>query len=238
VEEFKTPLGYDNAMPGGTFVKVGVGVLRKGDNASYSSYKAYQVVDSGKWSVKRTADSLVFTQVLDSPTSEYKYVYTKTMRLIPGKPAMTIEHTLRNTGAVAIHTNVYNHNFLRLDNGTVGPHLTAIFPFEIKPTSAPDTRFAKLDAHRFVYLKNLEGTDEVSAVVGGFGSSPSDYDIRVEDRKAGAGVRIRADRPMARLSVWSIRSVMAIEPFIEIAAEPGKEFHWKYTYDYYSLARE
>jgi hypothetical protein len=31
---------------------------------------------------------------------------------------------------------------------------------------------------------------------------------------------------------------MAVEPFIEIAAEPGKEFHWTYTYDYYSLARE
>ncbi len=238
VEEFKTPLGYDTAMPGGTFVKVGVGVLRKGDNASYSSYKAYEVVDTGKWSVTRTADSIVFTQVLDSPASEYKYVYTKTMRLMADKPQMTIEHTLHNTGTAAIHTNVYNHNFLRVDGGTVGPHLTAIFPFEIKPASAPDPQFAKLDAHRLAYLKNLQGKDEVSTVIEGFGSSPSDYDIRTEDRKAGAGVRIRADRPLVHLSVWSIRSVMAVEPFIEIAVEPRKEFHWKYTYDYYSVERE
>jgi hypothetical protein len=36
------------------------------------------------------------------------------------------------------------------------------------------------------------------------------YDIRTEDRKAGAGVRIRGDRPLIRLSVWSIRNVMAL----------------------------
>lgn len=238
VEEFKTPLGYDTAMPGGTFVKVGVGVLRKGDNTSYNSYQAYEVVDTGKWSVKRTDDSIVFTQILDSPASEYKYVYTKTMRLVRGQPRMTIEHTLRNTGVAPIHTSLYNHNFLRVDHGTVGRPLTAIFPFEIKPASAPDPQFAKLDAHRLVYLKNLEGKDEVSAGIDGFGSSPSDYDIRTEDHNAGVGVRIRGDRPLIRLSVWSIRSVMAVEPFIEISAEPGKEFHWKYTYDYYSVAHE
>jgi hypothetical protein len=238
VEEFKTPLGYDTAMPGGTFVKVGVGVLRKGDTASYSSYKAYQLVDTGKWTIRRTDRSIVFTQVLNSPVSEYKYVYTKTVRLTPGQPQMTMEHTFRNTGAVAIHTNVYNHNFLRVDGGTVGPPVTAIFPFEIKAASAPDPQFAKLDAHRFVYLKNLEGKNEVSAVIEGFGSTPSDYDIRTEDHKAGAGVRIRADRPLSRLSVWSIRSVMAVEPFIDISVEPGKEFHWKYIYDYYSVGHE
>ena len=46
------------------------------------------------------------------------------------------------------------------------------------------------------------------------------------------------DQPLANLSLWSIRSVMAVEPFIDIAAEPGKEFSWKYTYSYYSVPHE
>jgi hypothetical protein len=238
VEEFQTPLGYDTAMPGDTFVKVGVGVLRKGDNAAYNAYQAYEVVDTGKWSVKRTQDSIEFTQILDNPASAYKYVYTKTLRLMPGKLQMTMRHTLRNTGATAIHTRLYNHNFLRVDGDTVGPQVTAILPFEIKPMPAPDPQFAKLDAHRLVYLKNLEDKEIVTAGIEGFGNTASDYDIRTEDRKAGVGVRIRGDRPLLRLPMWSIRSVMAIEPFIEIAAEPGKEFHWNYTYDFYSVARE
>src|SRR5580704_8860381 len=51
-DEFQTPLGYDAASPGGTFVKIGVGVLRKADNSPYSAFKKYELVDPGKWSVR------------------------------------------------------------------------------------------------------------------------------------------------------------------------------------------
>jgi hypothetical protein len=29
--------------------------------------------------------------------------------------------------------------------------------------------------------------------------------------------------------------VVAVEPFIEIAADPGKEFTWQYTYTFHTL---
>ena len=50
-------------------------------------------------------------------------------------------------------------------------------------------------------------------------------------------MRIQGDRPLSNASLWSIRSVLAIEPFIDIAADPGKEFNWKYTYTYYALPK-
>ena len=34
VDEFQTPLGWDEAKPGGTFIKIGVGVLRRGDGTA------------------------------------------------------------------------------------------------------------------------------------------------------------------------------------------------------------
>ncbi len=38
VDEFQTPLGWDEAKPGGTFIKIGVGVLRKaGRNTTATS---------------------------------------------------------------------------------------------------------------------------------------------------------------------------------------------------------
>src|ERR1700730_17859808 len=43
VEEFQTPQGYATAKPGGTFVKIGVGVLRKPDDARYSGYANYDI---------------------------------------------------------------------------------------------------------------------------------------------------------------------------------------------------
>jgi hypothetical protein len=35
--------------------------------------------------------------------------------------------------------------------------------------------------------------------------------------------------------LWSIRSVIAVEPFIDISVEPGSQSTWQYNYDYYTL---
>jgi hypothetical protein len=76
----------------------------------------------------------------------------------------------------------------------------------------------------------------VTAPLQGFGDSPKDNQIRIENAKLGAGMEISSDRPLARESLWSIRSVVAMEPFVAIAVEPGAEFSWKFTYRYYTLA--
>jgi hypothetical protein len=57
----------------------------------------------------------------------------------------------------------------------------------------------------------------------------------VENVKAGAGVRIQGDRPLESIALWSIRTVMAIEPYIEMNIPPGGEFTWTLRYDYYTL---
>src|SRR5947209_8638136 len=101
VNEFQTPLGYDEAEPGGTFIKIGVGVLRKVEG-NYNRYFPYEVVDPGKWSVSMQRDSIEFTQELSDPNSAYGYVYRKVVRLAKGKPEMVIDQTLKNTGRRAI----------------------------------------------------------------------------------------------------------------------------------------
>jgi hypothetical protein len=83
----------------------------------------------------------------------------------------------------------------------------------------------------------VENEDRVAFGLQGFGNDAKDFDVRIENSKAGAGVRIVGDRPLTNESVWSIRSVLAVEPFIDVAADPGKEFTWKYTYTYYSLPK-
>ena len=69
VEEFigadETALGYSTAKPGEAFCKIGVGALRKIDNAPYSSYVNYSLVDGGKSSVKSRPDWIEFTQQVD-----------------------------------------------------------------------------------------------------------------------------------------------------------------------------
>ena len=159
VEEFGTAAGYEEAKAGGTFVKFGVGVLRKPDDSAYDHYRLYEVADPGKWTVRRKADSLEFTQEVSDPSSGYGYIYRKTVRLVKGKPEMVLEHSIKNTGQKPIDTSSYNHNFLVLDKQPPGPDFTIAFPFAIKTDRPPNKDLAEIRGNRIVYLKLLAGQD-------------------------------------------------------------------------------
>lgn len=238
VEEFQTnhrALGFDEAPVGGTFIKIGIGVLRK-DSAQYNFVKQYQILDSGQWKVQTHNDSAEFTQELTDPATGYGYVYRKVVRLIAGKPEMVIEHTLKNTGRRTIHTSVYNHNFLVLDQQPPGPDLTLTFPFQLASPRPPQKGLAEIRGNQFVYLKTLTDREEAYAPLAGFSDSPKDNEVRIENRRVGAGMLIRGNRPLSDLNLWSIRTVLAVEPFVSMSIEPGSEFSWDVTYDYYTLA--
>ena len=235
-EEFQTngsALGWDEAKPGGTFIKIGVGVLRK-DQGAYDFVKQYEMVDPGKWTVVPHPDSVEFTQQLTDPSSGYGYAYHKTVRLIADKAEMVLEHRLQNTGRRPIESAVYNHNFLVLDHQPIGPHLVITFPFPLQSPHPPDPRLAELRGSQFHYLKVLEGEDRVESPLAGFGESPKDNDIRVENKSIGVGVRFKGDRPLSHVNLWSIRTVLAVEPFITMTIPPGGEFSWSVSYEYYT----
>src|SRR5579859_5180740 len=182
VEEFQTngtALGWDEAKVGGTFIKIGVGVLRK-DSSRYDYVKQYEIVDPGKWTVKRRRDSVEFTQELNDPSSGYGYIYTKTVRLIKGKPEMVLENTLKNTGRRTIRSRVYNHNFLVLDHQPPGPDFTIKLPFKIQPVHPPDPEMAEIRENQVVYLKALQKEEVVQIPMEGFSDSPKDNEIRIE----------------------------------------------------------
>jgi hypothetical protein len=237
-EEFQThgaALGWDEAKPGGTFIKIGVGVLRK-DQAKYDFVKQYDMVDPGKWTVVPRRDSVEFTQELTDPSSGYGYVYHKTVRLFAGKPEMVLEHRLENTGRLPIQTAVYNHNFLVLDRQPIGPDLVVTFPFPLHSPQPPKKDLAEIRGNQFVYVKVLQNEDMVEAPLEGYGARANDYDIRVGNHAAGAGVHITGDRPLSHINLWSIRTVLAVEPFVSMTIEPGGQFSWTITYEYYTFA--
>jgi len=237
VEEFQTgaaALGWNEAEAGGTYIKIGVGVLRK-VGASYDAYTLYEIVDPGKRTVKLHSDSVEFTQELTDPSSGYGYVYRKIVRLKEGKPEMVLEHSLKNTGRRTIHSTVYNHNFLVLDKQPPGPDFSISLPFSIHPTQPPDQRLAKAQENRIVFAKALEDEEMVEIPFRGFGDTPKDYDIRIENPKVGAGMRIQGDRPLSFVNFWSMRNVLAMEPFIAMTIDPGSEFTWQIHYQYYTL---
>jgi hypothetical protein len=234
VDEFK-PLGWEEARPGGTFIKIGVGALRKPVKGDYDNYHLYDIVDPGQWRIEKKRDSIEFVQTLADSTSGFGYVYRKTVRLTGGKPEMVLRHSIKNTGSHAIKTTVYNHNFFVLDGRPPGPGVTITVPFQIQSPRPPQKNLAEIRGNQIAYLHTLKDRDTVATPLEGFSDSFKDNQIRIENTAAGAGMTIRSDRPLVSESLWSIRSVIAMEPFIAISIEPGEEFSWTSTYEYYTL---
>lgn len=237
-EEFQTPIGYDKAQPGETFLKVGVGILRKPDDTPYQFGKHFDLVDGGKWTSSTTPTSITFEQTLNSSDGQYGYIYTKTIRLVHQTSSFVIEHHLRNTGKAAISTRLYDHNFLTIDQVRVGDGYTISTPYTIHPERAPDAKFVSIQGSTATYTANLGEQDRVAFGLQGFSANPSDYDFTVANRLAGVQIRIQGNRPLVNASVWSIQPVLAVEPFIQIEVAPGSESAWTYTYTYSSLPNE
>ena len=236
VDEF-APVGYDQAKAGGTFVKIGVGALRKTSDEKYDNYHLYEIADGGKWSVKKHRDKLELIQKLDDAASGYAYVYRKELQLPHGKTEMVLAHSLKNTGKRPIETSVYNHNFLVLDGTTPGPGVVISVPFSIQTPRPPNKELAEVRDRQIAYLKILQGHDVVTTPIEGFGSTAADHEIRIENSSVEAGVRWKTDRPLLRESLWSIRTVVSMEPFISIAIQPGAEFNWTTVYEYYTVPK-
>ena len=277
-EEFGA-LGYNDVPAGGLFVKPGIGVLKR-DEMNYNHSRPYVIANGGKWDVKTSRDSVEFTHTLSEPSINFGYVYTKAIRLTPGKPQMTISHVMKNTGSKPIVTNVYNHNFTTIDKLHTGPDIEITVPWPMtraagrggagrqgaaggaagaqgggrqgQPPANPYAPLATGETmgsqcgqpqmqslagpqdNKLVYSKVLEGSECYQTSFTGFGAEAKDNDIRIENKKAGAGVHITGDRPLTRLGYWSIRTVLAPEPYIDLNIEPGQQFTWTYTYDYYT----
>ena len=241
VEEFMTPTesahGYDEAKPGEPFVRIGIGTVRRpAGESAYKRFATYDIVDPGKWTVSNKPDSITFVHELAGPGG-YAYRYTKTVRLTPGQPEFVIEHRLENTGTRAIDTLQYNHNFFTIDDSTIGPGVRIVFSFEPKAQREMGD-MATIRGRAIEYLRDLKpGGESAYTAIEGFGPAASDYDFTIENRRAGAAVHIRGDRPLARVYFWSIRTVACPEPYIRIQAEPGQSATWKITYNLSELPR-
>jgi hypothetical protein len=238
VEEFRSEdgaLGYSDAKAGDTFVKIGVGVLRKPEEEKYAFSHAYEIVDPGKWTMRAGTDQVEFTQRLDNG-SGYAYDYRKTVRLTRDQPQLVLEHSLKNTGSKLIDTSVYDHDFFVIDNQPSGPEFTVDFHFLPRATQNLKN-LIEIRGQRIVYLRDLEKGESVGTYLEGFGPDVSDNDIRVENQKVGVGVRQRGDRPLSNIYFWSVRTTVCPEAYIHLRIPPGQQATWRISYDFYSIEK-
>ena len=242
VEEFRSEdgaLGYDAAKPGETFVKIGVGVLRRIDATPYQFGITYPLLDPGKRSTELGKDHATFNQEVHAPNG-VAYRYTKTLRLEGNGSVLALDHSLTNLGTAPIDTGVYDHDFYMLDGKPTGPGMRVHFAFVPKsvppPSGPPEGSLeptATLEGNDLVYRQPLVAHQTVSTYLGGYGASAGDYDITFLDKTSGLSVRQTGDHPISKLYLWSIPTTVAPEAYIHLKIAPGQTEHWtiRYTFE-------
>jgi hypothetical protein len=226
-------LGYAEAAAGGHFIRIGVGVVEKPEERAFSAFKTYTVIDPGKWKVSRGKNWIEFQQTLTSKIG-YAYVYTKRVTLVEGKPELVIGHTLKNTGNQLISTTQFNHNFFVMDGKASGPGITVKFPFDLKVVG-DFTGMLEGKGRELTYLKEFTGNQSAQSILQGYGDTAKDHEIVIENRLAGAGVKITGDKPLVRINFSTRRETVCPEPYIQLRIPSGKTEKWETRYQFYTL---
>lgn len=232
-EEFAMfePMGFAEAVEGESFVKIGVGLLQKGNSGKYRFHADYHLIRAGEWDIEQGPDRVSFLQDFNGERG-WAYRYRKTIRLLPGKPEMVIEHQLENRGQKTIDIDHYNHNFTLIDGMPYGPDYRVEFPFAApEPMPIKDLAWFRGNAievdeplgKRSLWIPVFEGDDP-----GGYNAA------LVRNLRNGAAVEFRGDAPITRMVFWAVERAACPEPFIRIYLPPGHSKRWSSIYRFYA----
>ena len=112
------------------------------------------------------------------------------------------------------------------------PGLLLKFPFPLKAEEAHGlNEIAAIREDSVLILRSPTKHESVYGVLYGYGASEKDYDILLQNRLSGAGVRISCDRPLSKLVFWGASALFCPEPYIHIRLLPGETFTWTIKYE-------
>lgn len=232
-EEFGTTaaLGYNDAKPGESFLKIGVGELVKPEKEEkYSQFKTYKFANPPVWKVETNDERVRFEQSASAGGFGYTYIKVVT---VTRTDVVVIQHKLKNTGKKAIKTDCYNHNFFNVDGDTVGKSYELEFAFEPKADVAKERwkEVVKLDGKKLTFTDKLDkGT--VYGELSGFGKEAKESRVTMKHTPSGVTVTAACDKPLSACRVWAIGSAVCPEPFVQLDVEPGKSVEWTWTYEF------
>lgn len=234
-EEFAMfhPMGYDEAKPGESFVKIGVGLLERKDDSKYEFYGDYRLIRAGEWQIDTEAGQVDFRQSFQGERG-WAYDYEKTIRLVPGAPEMVIEHRLKNNSRKAFSIVNYNHNFTMIDDTPYGPDYEVEFPFSTdEPISINNLAWFRGNA-----IEVDEALQQESLWIPVFqGEDPGYYNAAlVRNRLSGAAVEFIGDASIERMVFWAVERAACPEPFIRLKLAPGESTQWSTRYRYSAAA--
>ncbi|MBD0779626.1 hypothetical protein HPE56_17630 [Maribacter sp. ANRC-HE7] len=224
-------LGFEDTEIGGWFHKIGVGLLKK-ENQEYLFHKAYQT-QPALFEVSTTPIDITI-----SCTSEmvngYAYVLNKKITIV--ESGFVIDYTLHNVGQRTIRTDEYVHNFMAINNKSMGRDYKLGFPFPLQPERFGETLnteqqviigpneigFRGTPNDQF-FFSNLSGGEDVNAT----------WELYQYEHKI--GICERGNFKTNKINLWGWKHVVSPELFYPITIQPGETTKWSRNYSVFRI---
>jgi hypothetical protein len=228
------PVGYDEAAPGGAFVKIGVGLLRRETDKPYFFGHAYAfAADPPPW-VERSGPTWYEASQNFASDLGYAYSYRKTIQLKDN--ALMLQCELTNTGSRRIETDVYAHNFFRLGGHgwRLGTKVDFDGPVKVaEGRKLPDMLTFDQATAAFVVSQALKPGRAcwvpLSASPDASAELPRTFRLSNDD---GLAIQASIDRAPSKYVIFGLENVVCVEPFIELRLAPGERAEWTYRYEF------
>jgi hypothetical protein len=229
VDEFgingKGVLGYDSAVVGDQFIKIGVGVLKKDENNQYRFSHQYPVGKLAEVTVTEQGEQAV-TVEQSAELGPWGYRYTKRYFVEPDQATLRIEYSLKNTGQKAYPLEQYNHNWFHFSGTRIGPG------YILNPTLAIERPSKKQKWFEWEGgIIRITEAIQKGSYFPSVADSPEQKNRLVVRYEGGAGVIMKGNFPVERFALFADERALCPEVFYgceELA--PGATARWQRTY--------
>ena len=224
------PLGFDEALEGDWFHKIGVGLLKK-EGKQYDFNKFYEIRPAA-FKITQSTNKIIFSCTAQN-SNGYAYVLTKEIVLLSN--GFKIIYHLKNTGTKVIETNEYCHNFLSIEGASLDRYELK-FPFLLESTHFNEIvnpkNLISIKKNKISMLKGLQETFFFSNLSG---SKSVSSGWVLQDKVKKICISEQGDFKTSQVNLWGEAHVVSPELFVAINVAPQKHFSWQRTYSIHTL---
>ena len=224
-------LGYEDAVVGDWFHKIGVGLLKK-DDKTYAFHKSYEIHPLA-YKIHQSPKGITL-ECESELINGYGYILQKEITLFEAH--FKISYRLDNTGQKPLVTDEYIHNFVALDNELIGSNYILRFPFELKPERFND--YVNPDNKIIIGGKEITfrgGHEEQFFFSNVSGNTSVDAKWELVNLKSKIKISEEGSFKTNKINLWGWQHVVCPELFYHIHLEAGQSTEWERTYRFESL---
>ena len=220
------PQGYELTKHGSYFDKIGIGSLRKEDDA-YDFLHPYSIIPA-KFDFDSTQYKIVISCTADNRAT-LSYHLRKTIQLINNE--LKISYVLTNKSPYKIITTEYVHNFLAVNHEPMTEDYKLQFPFIID-TSRCDEVVNPDEVVRFtddsVSFRSTPSEEFFFSEL--TGEQPVSAQWHLSYHPMGLNITETGDFNAYKINLWGSSHVICPELFHKVEVRPNETAQWSRTY--------